>query len=101
MSELGQPFRFTGVASPNTTKVPDQYLDELLPRLTGGELKVLLYITRRTFGFKKASDNINLSQMLGGITTRDGRKLDAGVGLSKKTLLQAIRSLEAQNIILI
>jgi hypothetical protein len=92
-------FRFGGVTSPNTTQVPDQYLDELLPILSGGELKVLLYITRRTFGFKKASDNISLSQMLNGIRTQDGRQLDAGVGLTKKTLLQAIRSLETQNII--
>lgn len=94
------PRRFAGVTSPNTTQVPDQYLDELLPVLSGAELKVLLYITRRTFGFKKASDNISLSQMLSGIVTRDGRRLDAGVGLSKKTLLRALTSLKAQHIIL-
>lgn len=92
--------RFPGVTSPNTTQVPDQYLDELLPLLTGGELKVLLYITRRTFGFKKSSDTISLSQMLSGIRTRDGRRLDRGCGLSKKTLLESIRSLRDQNIIL-
>lgn len=90
---------FRGVTSPNTTQVPDQYLDELLPLLTGAELKVLLYVTRRTFGFKKDADNIALSQMLGGITTSDGRVLDYGVGLTKKTLLQAINSLEAKRII--
>lgn len=93
------PARFAGVTSPNTTQVPDQYLDELLPVLTGGELKVLLYITRRTFGFKKASDTISLSQMLHGIRTRDGRQLDQGVGLTKKTLLHAIQSLKDQAII--
>jgi hypothetical protein len=101
MSDRRAPaFRFSGVTSPNTTQVPDQYLDQLLPILTGAELKVLLYITRRTFGFKKASDTISLSQMLNGITTRDGRVLDSGVGLTKKTLLQAITSLETLNIIL-
>src|SRR4051812_5930736 len=97
--ERQQTWIFAGVTSPNTTQVPDQYLDELLPVLSGGELKVLLYITRRTFGFKKDSDNISLSQMLHGIETRDGRILDRGVGLSKKTLLQALRSLEDHNII--
>ena len=91
---------FEGVSSPNTTQVPDQYLDELLPVLTGAELKVLLYITRRTFGFKKPSDNISISQMLNGIVTRDGRVLDRGVGITKKTLLKAIRSLESKKIIL-
>jgi hypothetical protein len=93
------PWRFHGVTSPNTTQVPDQYLDELLSRLSGAELKVLLYITRRTFGFKKDSDNISLSQLLTGIRTRDGRILDHGTGLSKKTLLQALTSLQEMNIV--
>src|SRR5688572_10242430 len=94
------PRRFAGVTSPNTTQVPDQYLDELMAELSGAEFKVLMYITRRTFGFKKPSDTISLSQMLNGIVTRDGRRLDRGAGLSKKTLLQAITSLKAQQIIL-
>ncbi len=38
--------------------------------------------------------------MLNGITTRDGRVLDRGVGLTKKTLLVAINSLEEQDIVL-
>jgi len=90
---------FRGYASPNYTPVPDELFDEQLPDLSGAELKVLLYIIRRTFGFKKDSDNISLSQMLTGLVTRDGRVLDRGVGLSKKTLLQAIKSLEDQNAI--
>ncbi len=91
---------FQGYASPNYTPVPDELFDEQLPDLSGAELKVLLYIIRRTFGFKRDSDNISLSQMLHGLRTRDGRILDRGVGLSKKTLLLAIKSLEDQNIIL-
>jgi hypothetical protein len=92
---------FGGFRSPNYTMVPDELFDELLPVLTGSELKVLLYIIRRTFGFKKDADAISLSQMLHGIVTRDGRVLDHGVGIrDKKTLLAAIKSLEAQAIIL-
>jgi hypothetical protein len=91
---------FQGYASPNYTPVPDELFDDQLPDLSGAELKVLLYIIRRTFGFKRESDNISLSQMLHGLRTRDGRGLDRGVGLSKKTLLLAIKSLEEQNIIL-
>jgi hypothetical protein len=90
---------FTGFASPNTTPVPDQLFDELLAVLSGNELKVLLYIVRRTFGFKKQSDNISLSQMLHGIRRKDGSVLDGGVGLSKPTLLNALHSLVAQGII--
>src|SRR5215212_9992123 len=91
---------FRGYAGPNYTPVPDELFDEQLPDLSGAELKVLLYVIRRTFGFKRESDNISLSQMLNGLRTRDGRVLDRGVGLSKKTLLQAIKSLEKQNIVL-
>jgi Bacteriophage replication protein O len=94
------PTPFPGFRSPTYTMVPDEVFDELLVELTGAELKVLLYIVRRTFGFKRESDTISLSQMLRGIATRDGRVLDRGVGLSKKTLLDALRSLSARRIIL-
>jgi hypothetical protein len=92
------PFR--GYASPNYTPVPDQLFDEQLPDLSGAELKVLLYIMRRTFGFKKDRDTISLSQMLHGIVTRDGRVLDRGTGLSKDSAVRALRSLATKGIIL-
>ena len=91
--------RFKGFRSPNTTPIPDEVFDELLADLSGAEVKVLLYICRRTFGWKKESDNISLNQMLHGITRRDGIRLDRGVGLSKPTLLRTIRNLCAKNII--
>jgi Bacteriophage replication protein O len=90
---------FTGFQSPHYTMVPDELFDELLTTLSGAELKVLLYIIRRTFGFKQDADAISLAQMLSGITTKDGRILDRGIGLSKPTLLAALRSLIGQNII--
>ncbi len=91
--------QFKGYASPNYTPVPDELFDEQLPDLSGAELKVLLYVIRRTFGFKRESDNISISQMLNGLHTYDGRQLDRGVGLTKKTLLLAIKSLEEKNVI--
>jgi hypothetical protein len=91
--------QFRGYAGPNYTPVPDELFDEQLPELSGAELKVLLYVIRRTFGFKRESDNISLSQMLNGLRSWDGRQLDRGVGLTKKTLLLAIKSLEEKDII--
>src|SRR5215210_7779950 len=91
--------KFRGFRSPNYTQVPDELFDELLPDLSGAELKVLLYIIRRTFGFKRESDSISLSQMLHGLQTHNGRVLDRGAGVSKPTLLAALRSLEEKNII--
>jgi Bacteriophage replication protein O len=91
---------FRGYSKPNYTPVPDELFDEQLPDLSGAELKVLLYIIRRTFGFKKESDNISLHQLLHGITTKEDVVLDRGTGLSKKTLLDTIRNLIEKNLIL-
>src|SRR5688572_26197606 len=91
---------FKGYSKPNYTPVPDELFDEQLPDLSGAELKVLLYIIRRTFGFKKESDNISLNQLLHGITTKEDIVLDRGTGLSKKTLLDTIRNLIEKNLIL-
>jgi hypothetical protein len=90
---------FQGFQFPTTTPVLDEVLDVLMPQLSGAELKVLLYICRRTFGFKKASDSISLHQIAHGITTRDGRVLDGGTGLCKRHVIRALKVLEKKNII--
>jgi hypothetical protein len=79
------PAKFKGFFVPNSTQVPDTLFDELMPDLSGAELKCLLYIIRRTFGFKKQTDTISINQMLGGITKLNGEELDRGTGLSKPT----------------
>jgi hypothetical protein len=68
-----RPFHFEGFTVPHYTQVPDELFDTLMPHLSGAELKVLLYIIRRTFGFKKQMDSISLSQMVSGIKTRGRR----------------------------
>ena len=45
------------------TPIPDELFDEQLPYLSGAEVKVLLYIMRKTFGWKKDSDNISISRL--------------------------------------
>ncbi len=95
METTGTDFRFEGFVVPAYTQVPDAVFDVLLPLLTGAELKVLLYVIRRTFGFKKATDNISLSQIMHGITTRTGEVLDRGTGLSKDAVTRAVKRLVA------
>ncbi len=90
---------FAGVEAPNTTPVPDDYFDLLIPRLGKASLKVLLYLTRRIFGFKKEGDTVSLSQIRAGIRKRDGAILDRGTGLSRHAAARAIRDLEAMGVI--
>lgn len=93
-------YKFSGFLTPNYTQIPDQVFDELLPILSGNEIKILMYICRRTFGFKKGTDNISLAQMVSGITAKDGTKLDGGTGLSKASVARALKDLEDKDIIL-
>jgi len=91
---------FIGFASPRYTQVPDELFDDLLPDLTGAELKVLMYVIRRTFGFKRDSDHISLSQMVQGITRKDGSVLDRGTGLTKESVIKAARTLVDKGILI-
>ena len=92
---------FQGFQFPNTTQIPNEVFDTLMPHLSGGELKVLLYICRRTFGFRKDKDSISLTQIAHGITTKAGRVLDQGTGLSKRQVQRALRVLENRKVILV
>jgi hypothetical protein len=93
------PFTFEGFSKPNGTIVPDDVFDLLAPRLSDAELRVLLYIIRRTFGFGKSADAISLSQLTDGITTREGRVLDQGTGMSRKAVVAGVKGLQAKGVI--
>lgn len=92
--------KFPGFRSPKYTQVPDELFDELLSQLNESELKTLLYLTRRTFGFKKDRDNISISQICNGIKTKNGKVLDKGTGLGKSSVIRAVKGLEDKNIII-
>ena len=91
---------FEGFQAPYYTQVPDEIFDILLPYLREAELKVLLYVCRRTFGFKKGSDRISKSQLENGITKKDGTKLDGGTGLSRRSIRLGIQGLLKKNILI-
>ncbi len=93
--------KFKGFSRPNTTPTPDEVFDIFMTQLTHAELKVLLYIIRRTFGFKKDTDSISLNQISNGITTKDGRELDRGAGLSKQGAITAVQNLEEKGLIVV
>jgi predicted transcriptional regulator len=84
---------------PNFTQIPNIILDDFLSLLNGSEIKVLLYICRRTYGFQKNSDSISISQICSGIKTKDGNVLDSGTGLSNKPVIEALKKLEEYGLI--
>jgi hypothetical protein len=76
-------------------------MDWYMADLTGAELKVALYIARRTFGFKKDSDSISISQIANGIVKKSGERLDRGTGLGRSTVIEALKSLiEAHGLVI-
>jgi phage replication O-like protein O len=80
--------------------VPNELFDQLLPELSGAELKVLFYVLRRTFGFKKGSDRISRNQLERGISRRHGEVLDRGTGLSRRAIRAALDGLVRKNVLL-
>ena len=78
---------------PNSTQIPNIVLDLLVPKLPPAEARCILYISRRTFGFHRSKDRISLSQFIGGIISRDGKRLDYGTGLSRPSVVEALKNL--------
>jgi len=78
---------------PNSFQVNNFYIDKCLHLLDGNEIKVLLYVIRRIIGFNKQFDFISLSQFEKGIKSKDGQRLDFGVGLSRPSIAKALNQL--------
>ena len=76
------------ITAPNYTQTPNDLFDYWLPHLKEGELKVLLVIMRKTFGWHKKRDRISISQLM---------RL---TGLSKPSVIDASKSLQDKGIIL-
>jgi len=99
VSSDAEDFQFRPLTAPRYTQIPDILIDEWAPHLSPAELRVVLYVARRTFGFHKERDAISLSQLCNGITAHDGRRLDYGTGLSRKGVISACASLSAKGLL--
>lgn len=80
---------FPGYGAPRFTMIPDVLLDRQLRELGHAELKVLLVIMRKTYGWQKDADRISLSQ------------LAQLTGLNRRSVMRATGSLEQQGYILV
>lgn len=90
---------FSGFHIPHYTPIPDEILDKLLDVLTGGQLKVLLYIARHTLGYKKSTDQLSAQQIAEGVVRRDGTRVDYGTGLKVRQVRNIVAQLEAFKLI--
>jgi len=99
VSSDADEFQFRPLTAPRYTQIPDVLIDEWAPHLSPAELRVVLYVARRTFGFHKERDAISLSQLCNGITAHDGRRLDYGTGLSRKGVISACASLSMKGLL--
>ncbi len=83
--------KFIGFSESTTTDTPNDLFDVVLPQINNlAELKVVLYVIRRTFGYHKQFDWISLSQFEKGIVDSHGKRLDEGVGLSRKAIVDGL-----------
>jgi hypothetical protein len=91
------PFRFGGFSSPNYTQVPNEVFDRLAPRLREGELRVLLYLCRQTFGWRREREPYacSLAQLENGTGMSRGACARAGQGLVEKGVITIDRQRSA------
>lgn len=75
------------IQAPTYTQTPNDLFDHWLPHLKEGELKVLLVIMRKTFGWHKIRDRISISQLM---------KL---TGMARSSVVNSIKSLEQKGVI--
>ena len=48
---------------PSAVRLHALVLDGWMASMTGAEIKVVLYVLRRTYGFRRTSDRISVAQM--------------------------------------
>lgn len=75
------------IVAPTFTQTPNDLFDHWLPRLNETELKVLLVIMRKTFGWNRQRDFISTSQ------------LEKLTGQSHPSILKAVKSLQSKGLI--
>lgn len=76
------------IVPPNHTQTPNELFDHWLPHLSESELKVLLVIFRKTFGWHKNRDKISISQLM------------TLTGLGRDAVINAGKTLHQKGIIL-
>lgn len=94
--------RFAGFVPPkeNWSKLPHDLIDQLPAFKTLGELKVVLYILRHTWGFEGTERRrISLDEFQHGRRKKDGSRMDTGAGMSKPNIVKGLKLAEQHGFI--
>lgn len=78
------------IPAPNFTQIPNVVFDEWLPQLGLVELRVLMVLMRKTFGWHKLRDRISLSQLMQATGSNRTRVSEAVQSLQKKGIINKI-----------
>lgn len=62
---------------PNSFQVPNAVVDELMAELSGAELKIYLFVLRKTKGWNKEADAISVSQFMEACNLSNRKVIDA------------------------
>lgn len=87
----------------NYSKLPHELIHRL-PRIdTLGEMKVLIYLLRHTWGFQEygIAKRITIDEFRNGRKYTDGVRMDKGVGMGKPAIIKGIRRAVAHGFILV
>lgn len=88
--------KFAGFKLPeeNWTKLPNELIEALPLVETLGELKVILYVLRHTWGFQEYETEhgkkITLDEFANGRKRKNRSRLDGGTGMDRKTIIDGI-----------
>ena len=85
---------FPKIGEPGTFWMYPNIMDQYWHTLSGSEQKVLDYLLRRTFGFRKTIDRVSHGQFARGI-----KGYDKGTGMIEKTVSEALKKLEQKGFI--
>ena len=100
-SQPEKPASFCGFEEPkeNWSKLPHDLIAALPLVDTVGEMKVILYILRHTWGYKDTEKKITLDEFEHGRKRKDGTRLDGGTGLSRTTIADGLSRAEKHGFI--
>lgn len=73
---------------PNSFQVPNSVVDELMAELSGAELKIYLFVLRKTKGWNKEADAISVSQFMEACNLSNRKVIDACNRLVELGLLE-------------